>query len=388
MNSKCFNYFLILIAFISIFFVGFQKPHYNWDITGYTASIYHMIGFRGEELSRKTYSDLKGSMPDEAFEKIISSNEYMSSVYADPVSLEQQIPFYKIRVVYLNLAKFFGENLFNNYSEAMYFLGALFAGFASIVAGLILIHFKISNLFLFPGLFVSGFVNLSRLSTPDSLAAFITLILFYCSFKIADLKTKNSTHRNKIFLYATMILILSFLPSIRTDFIILSFLFLIFFLNNRKIYLGIYILISLIIYGLVNFYAENYGYLTIFNFTLIDITPYPANKILSTNPMDYLNAYFTGALSLINSRFILVIFFYLIFQYFFLRGYFLYKQGFNFDQKESNYLILFAIAFIFISLHFVLFPAVNIRNYSPFIFLIFTSTILSAKDISIQNSLK
>jgi len=52
------------------FFVGVIRPVYNWDIIGYVASSYYKDGFRGKELSEKTYNDIKAEVGKETFESL------------------------------------------------------------------------------------------------------------------------------------------------------------------------------------------------------------------------------------------------------------------------------------------------------------------------------
>jgi hypothetical protein len=50
-----------------VFFIGVARPLYNWDIVGYVAFAYHADGYRGAELSSKTYGALRGEVEADVF---------------------------------------------------------------------------------------------------------------------------------------------------------------------------------------------------------------------------------------------------------------------------------------------------------------------------------
>ena len=58
-------------------------------------------------------------------------------------------------------------------------------------------------------------------------------------------------------------------------------------------------------YIIINRLAGNYGWLALFNFTFIKITPYPKEIRISDNIGAYLQAYVTGLRNFISNRHIM-----------------------------------------------------------------------------------
>lgn len=297
-----------------------------------------MHGLEGEELRRATYSDLESSVDRKIFNQLVDG-PYNSVVYADSKSLEQQLPFYKIRYLYLMLCDFLSGFL-GSISFSTVVVGALFSSLIYLIASFYFINNSgvVMIMPLVMGYF--GLVELARLSTPDSMAVFLALtaVLYFNSARFFAL------------------VLLSIIPLVRTDYIILVAILFFYrlFCGGRK-YEYLFFIASLLSYFLVNKYAENYGYFVIFNFTLIpnELKAYPAEMLLSTNPADYLRAYLHGFEKLLSSKFIML---YIIAGLIFFGR----RSDFISDKLPARAVVIPAF---FIILHFIAFPAAFERNY-------------------------
>jgi len=97
----------LVILLTSVFFLisGITSPSYNWDIVAYVAAAYQQGGLSGSELSSATYNEIEREVDAETF-KELTVGEYVDVVFKDPKSLEQQMPFYSIKVIYIQLMRF------------------------------------------------------------------------------------------------------------------------------------------------------------------------------------------------------------------------------------------------------------------------------------------
>lgn len=333
-TSNVIKYIYIIFFSLIVFLAGCNKPEYNWDVIGYVASIYSMHGLKGEELRVATYTDVESSVSKKSFHHLIEGS-YNSTVYADSKALEQQLPFYRIRYLYLvlcdSLSGFLGSVSFSTVV-----VSALFSSLIYLTVSFYFIN-NSSLIVLMPlvmGYF--GITELARLSTPDSMAIFLALVavLYFNSARLLTL------------------ILVSIIPLVRTDYVILvAILFLYRFFNGGRKYEYVFFVISILLYFVVNRYADNYGYFVIFNFTLIpnELKAYPAEMLLSKNPVDYMLAYQHGFEKLLSSKFIIL---------YLLAGFIYFGRRLN--EMSSRMAVIPAC---FIMLHFVAFPAAFDRNY-------------------------
>ena len=133
----------LVILLTSVFFLisGITSPSYNWDIVAYVAAAYQQAGLSGSELSSATYNEIEREVDAETF-KELTVGEYVDVVFKDPKSLEQQMPFYSIKVVYIQLIrvlKTFGLS----YTRSTYTISAIFTSASVLMIALFLLHFGV-----------------------------------------------------------------------------------------------------------------------------------------------------------------------------------------------------------------------------------------------------
>src|SRR5690606_3580247 len=96
------------------------------------------------------------------------------------------------------------------------------------------------------------------------------------------------------------LLLAAVLPLVRTDFVILSGLITCFeFARGSRGIAVASLVTAAICYLAVNHLAGNYGYLTIFNFSFIEMDPYPAGLVPSTHLPSYLRPYGSALLQVL-----------------------------------------------------------------------------------------
>nr|WP_299243476.1 hypothetical protein [uncultured Halomonas sp.] len=337
-QMRLLKLFYAICFSVYVLFNAVSHPANNWDMIGYVASVVSSNGFEGEELRKRTYDDVKSYVPAPVYEVMTSGDYYREVVYSDPESLSQQLPFYKIRYLYIkfiSLLSTFTESI----SQATVYTSALFAFLISMTTAWYFSKLG-SFYYIYPFLLLPiGLLPIATLSTPDTMATFFAFlsVMLYKNKRVLSL------------------LILAVLPLIRTDFIILVFLLLLvrFYQGGRR-QEYIFFAMAFFAYFITNTMADNYGHLMIFNFTLIpnELRPYPEEMVMSHAVKDYLRAYMAGGYSLIvrGEFFIAIASFSLVVK--------------DFASKDVRYSTLISlVGLLFLFIHFLAFPAAFQRTY-------------------------
>lgn len=319
---------------------GISNPAFNWDMIAYVAAAHHQEGLQADLLHRTTYSELQASVPPDVYKELTEISTYRKTISENSEALSQQLPFYTIRMAYLWTMRLTSKLFPISLIQSTYFISSFFSGLCLF---LLFTIFKPNNIWLllfFPILIlVSDFPEMAALSTPDAMASFFACMALIFYQKNKDIGTT---------------LILAVLPLIRTDFIILAGLISICsFLKKEKLQALLYVLPPLLVYFAINKLNANYGYLKVFNFTLIGNNPFPATLEIKQTLEPYLNAYRVGFSSLFNHRHFVIYIVYLLFWLKFIRP----KQVKTFN--EQVFIILG-----FVGLHMILFPAYFPRFFS------------------------
>jgi hypothetical protein len=341
----------LVILLTSAFFLisGITNPSYNWDIVAYVAAAYHLDGLSGKELSSATYNELKREADANTF-KELTEGDYVDVVFKDPASLEQQLPFYTIKAAYIQLMRIF-ETLGVSYTRSTYIISAIFTSASVLVTALFLLHFGVPILWLPVAATVAGYGTIASYSTPDAIACFFALLLIY--FFIKGSKASY--------------VISALLPLVRTDLAILSLLTMGFdFYRKRSIYPILSAAAALAVYVIINKIAGNYGWLALFNFTFIKITPYPKEMQISDDIGAYLQAYAAGVRNFISSRHIMI--------YVLVLFIFVFRRGHKKLTPEINAIMM--ICLLYASAHFALFPVYEDRFFAFPASLLFLSLIV------------
>jgi len=342
-----FIYYCIFVIIIAI--VSVSKPFFNWDMLGYVAAAKHFEIADAQTLHQFVYENLK---------KIVSKDRYSALTnggvrkdWAENANdFYSLLPFYEIRPLYnlsiLLLSKI-GVNIF-----AATYLVSIF----SVMLGVFMLLFALKDkinwflLYIFPFyLYLFGIVTIARLSTPDAMA-FLCVCIFIYLF---------SKERIKLLLVVMPIFV-----AVRTDLIIFNFIsiaIITFLYKNCRIRSFVSLLLTIVLYELINKSAHNYGYFTIFSFTLIKTVNNPANINSAISISDYLRVLFHGfheALADVKLMSFVSIM---------LIGLFPLKTLLTKDFLENKEIMVYvAISIFYIFIHFILFPVMWCRFFVGF----------------------
>lgn len=335
LSKLIFVYIFMASASVSIY--GYLNPAYNWDMIGYVASVNFLKGESPKQISKATYADVRKISGQEPFHRLVAG-PYRRGVYHSYKALEQQIPFYDIKIGYifvLWLLSCFSGSI----SESTILVSSVSSGLLVLIASLF-VKKKLGNISVFvPVLLVSaGILSLARASTPDSIAA---LAGFACVL-LAEKRPKFC------------FLVIPLLSLIRPDYIIFAVLLLIVLHIKTKdtVFVALSAAASLGIYVSLGMILKSYSYPLLFNFSFISYpVPFPKALQISHRLSNYFNVY-VGAMPVILQSYFyvnLICFCAAIFRI---------KIGDNsFHHSITLAVILYAAA------HFVLFPALDTRFY-------------------------
>ena len=333
--AKCIA---IALTAAAVLLYGLAHPRHNWDMIGYVASAHFEDGLRGEALLARTYADVKDDTSPETFINLTSADDFRRSVYQSPAALQEQLPFYSIRVVYVELMR--GLAVVGvSYPKATYVLGALFSALSVVALGLICLRTQLSACAVPLVALATGYLHLATFSTPDSLALFGALL--------ATLACLSGS--------AWVYLIAALLPSLRTEFILYSaLLMLAMFYRRERLRASMALAASLAVYFTVTLSQHAYSWPTLIEFSLVKTVGFSSKPVPSHAVAVYLGLYGNAARQLLSSTHFLI---YLI------AGYVLAVCRMKACSSELYTLELFAVPFAFSVLHLALYPVYESRGF-------------------------
>ena len=276
--------YLLFAALAFLAYLAVKGPKHNEDMIGYVASAYSYQGLEGRALLEKTYEDVRATADEARFWHITQRDDEHRTMYLDPVSLEQRTIIFKTRVIYILsviAASFFTDTM----SAATHVVSAVSGVIILLLLSGLLLRSRLTVFLLFPlALAAAGLAPLSAYSTPDMLAA-MTAIAIAC----VGLRAPRPA-----------IWLLPILPAVRPDYILIAPLFAwVLYRREHRLEAMVSVALAVIVYCAINRWFNNYGYLTHFNLTLIQVFhPYPLDMPISSHSKDYVDAYLNGVRNL------------------------------------------------------------------------------------------
>ena len=350
-------HFGVLSVFLALFaYLSLSEPALNWDIFAYVANAKQYIGDQPvEELHRSIYQDIQKQISDIDFARLHNTSS-RATIMLDPTAFEQTIEFfYDARIIYTGiLAAFikFGMDPF----FASYFISTVCAMLSVLLlARLIPIAFPMGLCFALPFVTLGcGLLTVARLSSPDALAALMTIVLYWLLI------------RNRIF---CVLLLLPTLVFVRTDLILLMPLFLGYFFLTKRMHIALIVLSGL---------ATVAAYLTL-NHVIVDGDPWSSligynYGIKPTHPLDYtfditISMYISYLVAGLKSFSYNPMFF--VICSLAVTGIFLFASRFFYNpenrpvsQQHADLLFLLVSSVAYIGIHFLLFPVTWTRFFA------------------------
>lgn len=171
------------VAFSALMlYLASTRPIYNWDMIGYAAVVESMDTDDAAVVHQRVFDSLRRYAPPPEFEELVDRNDYRRTVYRDPESLRQHIPFYRTKLAYVG-AVYLLTRAGVGVLRAMHLVSAVCA-----VCGLWLLFFAFRRRVdwlgaaLVPVIGLAlGALEVARLATPDAMG-FAALALFALLF--------------------------------------------------------------------------------------------------------------------------------------------------------------------------------------------------------------
>lgn len=270
-------YVSVLFSCLLFFVICINTPEHNWDMLGYAASVVTFEEQDPNKIHNHVYSELKSYASEKDFNSLTRDGKYRETMFADPDAFVQQVPYYKIRILFVGLILMltkFGVNIFS----ACHLITAAGTAF-----GLLVFYHAYKDVIkpvyfraLFPLIFIlCDAIDAGQRVTPDTLA-FLWLGLISWAF----IKKHWS-------LYPLLV----FSVLVRTDLIVyvmLTFVFVFLFWSSERRRVCISTIAVLILYFSVNNMIGNYGWSTVFYFVFI-------SNMQATHPQEFANIGFSFA---------------------------------------------------------------------------------------------
>ncbi|CAA0081553.1 Uncharacterised protein [BD1-7 clade bacterium] len=348
-KKSSITYFVYVMISLSLALFAATYPKLNWDMIAYVTSAHIYLGYDPLIAHSMTYQALQAYVAPDTF-NILTSGDYRTDMMNNPELFYHQLPFYTIRVLYIACIAI-GKTLSLNPFVVSHAISAI-ATLTSLVllANIFLNTAKASSILLWAlpiVLIPFGLIEVAQYSTPDGLALLATI--FICKLLIE----KKYRH---LFIFLPIAIL------VRTDLIMLTILLAIYFIIWDKHVIKGYALsafASLLVYFSVNKLSGNYGWHTIFYFTLVERLNNPSEVSPIVDINIYLHALKRGISRALNDLPLLI---YTIVNLFYLKRFLTNIRTITdsaFQRLHTINLILFGYS----AAHFVLFPVIWPRFY-------------------------
>ncbi|MEE9423824.1 MAG: hypothetical protein V3V18_02460 [Methylococcales bacterium] len=267
-HLKMAHWFIIVTSLV-LFLHGVNTVEQNWDMLGYVGSAVSIEEADVSYMHNYVYQEFRAYSTDEEFENLTNTYNYRKVMFQDQDAFNQQIPFYKMRIIFVFLILGLSKLGFN-----MFMVSHMLSATLVSIGYYVFYHAykKLINpiFWLFYPLFaiIFNIINLTQTVTADSLA-FLWISLLCYSFINAHWKTF-------FLLLVTSILV-------RTELIFFVAIFSCYFMlfrPSQRIIAAASLLVSLILYLLINNYVGNYGWSTVFSFVFL-------SGMSATHPAEY-----------------------------------------------------------------------------------------------------
>jgi len=352
---KKFYLSIFVILIIYTLYLSINRPLYNWDIIGYIGAAKYIEEKDYAVIQSFTYNKLKSSVPDEIYNDLINGvdQEYRQKVYKHSEIFKEQLNFYQIRIIYVWLI-FLLFKLGIDIVFATHFISGI-----SIVLSLIILYkmsldlLKVKFIYFIPVTVIYfGLLDLSKLSTPDALSALAIILSAYFYLK---------RYLNVLLIFLPIII------GIRNDLIFFTlFLLGIIYLFNetsrKKTLLSL--IFSLIVFFTIN-KLYGFSWSTLIYHTFINRVLYPISNPPVLSLQDYLVILINESeKSIVKLNRFKIFFLPVLGILYYFRAHIKFIALNTFLSAFS--LRLVAVCFLYLLIHFALFPIENYRFFPAF----------------------
>ena len=278
-------YIVYAIVVLTAAAYSLLRPAYNWDVLPYIASMYSLESNDTNYIHTLTYGAVKSSVDEKTFIQL-TSGEYRKAMADCAKCFMEQLPFYKIKALYVLLIFFFYKLNIDIVRSTV-----LISVISYVLINFICLFWlrKVTNkqtIFIFTAIIFAIFpflLNSASDSAPNMLSALFVLSAFYVLFK------------KKSVLFCILMLLAVFT---RPDNIILLFISIIALyiyknkdINISKPALAITFIASIALFQGINMWSGNYNWKILFEHSFNDRLITPAEHISDFNILIYLKSF-------------------------------------------------------------------------------------------------
>jgi len=163
-------------------FYCFKRPLYNWDLLPYSVLILQTDHHNPADAFSIAYRSAKENIPFRDYRSLTdSSNAYRYKLANDYASFSEQLPFYAVKPLYVSFAYLCYKLGFSLIEATILpsvvsylLLGVLLFYWLSLY-----LRLSVSFIVSFLAMICSPLIEVAKLSTPDSLSAFLLVSSFY-----------------------------------------------------------------------------------------------------------------------------------------------------------------------------------------------------------------
>ena len=349
--------FVLVLGCIAFnFAVALVDPIAFWDMLGYAASVYSLSESDPAVIHTAVFTELKEYVSPAVYMDLTAGSEYRAVLTSDPAGFYQQIPFYKIRYLYVLILYALVKLGFSVF-YAINILSAVFNSAALLVLFLGLRNHLHSLFWVIMPLAYYGIttdLTVIRAGGVDAFAFFwvsLTIVAFVRG------------HRLLLPLIAMSVLI-------RTNLIIhAALMFGVLLLMDRPNWRNIVLwgVACLMMYVAVNVWVGNYGWSTLIYFVFV-------SEMSATHPETYTNYTFTAKeyvhFVLNNKEWVSNWFWFTLGCGILSVALFLTTSSFGKKAVPKSYFvvkqlnIVVAVFLVYILLHYLLFPTIFMRFFT------------------------
>ena len=271
------------------------QPQYTWDAVGYVGA--SIPGANPESIYQQTFVAMKPILANKAYTEVQPDNPYRADVIANPYHFAEQVTFYSIKPVYVDLIRAFHRAGLSYPRSAVAISGIssfllallLWLWLSPFLAGLPLVA-CCTMIMLSPNL-----LGLVRWATPDCLATLVAALAFYLILE------------RKLYFWGCGVIVCGIW--VRTDVLVLAGVIFFTLWIRSKLDLTQFAALSVLSLGsyfAINHFAGNYGWSTLFYNSFLGGVVNPGEAVIHISKSAYIHQVVRGAyLWLISGSFAL-----------------------------------------------------------------------------------
>jgi hypothetical protein len=238
-----------------------RYPWHNWDMIGYAGVALERAEPGAAALHRRVFDGLEQWASPGGLRSLTQADEFRRTVAADAVSLQELLPLYRNKPLYIATVRMMVTAGMDVYA-ALHLLSALCAALG---LWLVAVGFQRmpawGMLALPPVAALAGLATVARLATPDAMA-----------FAGVALAALLMIRRSRALAF-----VLPLLPLVRPELVVFSLLVALWWAfrggRARALAAGI---VAGVVFVLLKQLGGAYGWERLFWFTFVDVSPYPA----------------------------------------------------------------------------------------------------------------